>query len=422
MAETGAPLGGLDTRHKETAFGPLREPLFRGLWIAAVVCYTGRWMQTVATGWLMTSLTTSPMLVALVQVASSAPAFLLYIPAGAMADMFDRRRVLLFTQAWMVVAAFALGILTVGHWVTPVWLLVLTFFMGIGAVANDPPWQAITHEVVSEQNFASAVALNSAGFNVARAVGPALSGIVIAAWGTATAFFLNAASMFGVVVFLFRWKRRPHEHALPGKDVLVAIKVGFEYAQHSPAVRSVLIRTGAFSLGASGLWALLPLIARPHGSIGFGAMVGFFGLGALLGAALLPAWRRTMSVDAMVAVATLLYAGSTTISGFASGIVIQCTVLLLAGIGWIVIIASLNVCAQVMSPPWLRARVLSMYLLVLQGGMAAGSAIWGAVATHYGIAAALTSAAIVLAIGLGTARWHHLRADRVDLRTTVIEG
>ena len=253
----------IDTRHKETAFGPLREPLFRGLWIAAVVCYTGRWMQTVATGWLMTSLTTSPMLVALVQVASSAPAFLLYIPAGATADMFDRRRVLLFTQAWMVVAALALGILTVSHWVTPVWLLVLTLIMGIGAVANDPPWQAITHEVVSEQNFASAVALNSAGFNVARAVGPALSGIVIAAWGTATAFFLNAASMFGVVVFLFRWKRRPHEHALPGKDVLVAIKVGFEYAQHSAAVRSVLIRTGAFSLGASGLWALFPLIARP---------------------------------------------------------------------------------------------------------------------------------------------------------------
>lgn len=422
MAETGAPLGDIDSRHKETAFGPLREQLFRGLWIAAVVSYTGRWMQTVATGWLMTSLTTSPMLVALVQVASSAPAFLLYIPAGAMADMFDRRRVLLFTQAWMVLAALALGILTFGHLVTPMWLLALTLCMGIGAVANDPPWQAITHEIVSERNFASAVALNSAGFNVARAVGPALSGIVIAAWGTATAFFLNAASMFGVVVFLLRWRSRPHEHALPGRDVLVAMKVGFEYARKTDAVRSVLIRTGAFSLGASGLWALLPLIARPHGSIGFGVMVGSFGLGALLGAALLPAWRRTMSVDAMVAVATLLYAASTTVSGFASGVMIQCLVLLLAGIGWIVILASLNVCAQVMSPPWLRARTLSMYLLLLQGGMAIGSAIWGAVANRFGIAAALSVAATVLVVGLVTARWHHLRADRVDLRTTVVEG
>ena len=422
MAETGAPLGGIGSRHKETAFGPFREPLFRGLWIAAVVCYTGRWMQTVATGWLMTSLTTSPMLVALVQVASSAPAFLLYIPAGAMADMFDRRRVLLFTQAWMVIAALALGILTVSHWVTPGWLLALTLLMGIGAVANDPPWQAITHEVVSEQNFASAVALNSAGFNVARAVGPALSGIVIAAWGTATAFLLNAASMFGVVVFLLRWKRRPHEQAIPGKDVLAAIKVGFEYAQHSAAVRSVLIRTGAFSLGASGLWALIPLIARPYGSIGFGIMVGFFGLGALLGAALLPAWRRAMSVDAMVAVSTLVYAVSTTISGFASGIVVQCTVLLFAGVGWIIVIASLNVCAQIMSPPWLRARTLSMYLLVLQGGMAAGSAVWGAVASRWGIAVSISGAAVILTVGLVTARWHHLRADRVDLRTTVVEG
>ncbi len=422
MAETGAPLGGIDAQAKETAFGPLREPLFRGLWIAAVVCYTGRWMQTVATGWLMTSLTTSPMLVALVQVASSAPAFFLYLPSGAMADMFDRRRVLLLTQAWMVLAALALGILTVLHLVTPVWLLALTLLMGIGAVANDPPWQAITHEIVSDKNFASAVALNSAGFNVARAVGPALSGIVIAAWGTATAFLLNSASMFGVIVFLYRWKRRPHEHALPGKDVLAAIKIGFDYARHSAAVRSVLIRTGAFSLGASGLWALLPLIARPYGSIGFGLMVGSFGLGALLGAALLPAWRRMMSVDAMVALATLLYAVSTTISGLASGIVIQCTVLLLAGIGWIIIIASLNVCAQVMSPTWLRARTLSMYLLVLQGGMAAGSAIWGAVASRYGIAASLSGAAAILAIGLVTTRWHHLRADRVDLRTPVVEG
>src|SRR5579871_820845 len=190
-----------------SALAPLREPLFRSLWIAAVVSYTGTWMQNVGAGWLMTSLTMSPLLVGLVQAASSLPVFLVALPAGALADMVDRRRLLLITQSWMVAAAALLGVLTISGRITPWSLLALTFMMGLGAVMNDPAWQAITPDVVSPEQHMSAVALNSAGFNVARSVGPALGGVVIAAAGSGIAFLLNAASFFGVIFFLYRWKR-----------------------------------------------------------------------------------------------------------------------------------------------------------------------------------------------------------------------
>jgi len=201
----------VELQRVDSAWGPLREPVFRSLWIAAVVSYTGTWMQNVGAGWLMTQLTTSPLMVSLVQGASAIPVFLVVLPAGALADMVDRRRLLLFTQGWMVVAAAALGGLTLWHVVSPWTLLVFTFFLGLGAVMNDPAWQAITPEVVSTPRHASAVALNSAGFNVARATGPALGGIVVAAAGSGWSFLLNAASFFGVIVFLCRWKRAPHE-------------------------------------------------------------------------------------------------------------------------------------------------------------------------------------------------------------------
>src|SRR5579863_6552248 len=206
----------------DAAWEPLREPLFRSLWIAAVVSYTGTWMQNVGAGWLMTQLTTSPLMVSLVQAAAAVPVFLVVLPAGALADMVDRRRLLLFTQGWMVVAAAALGVLTLFHAVDPWVLLVFTFLLGLGAVMNDPAWQAITPEVVSPARHASAVALNSAGFNVARAVGPALGGVVVAAAGSGWSFLLNALSFFGVIYFLWRWKQAAHE-PLPRQSVRNAI-------------------------------------------------------------------------------------------------------------------------------------------------------------------------------------------------------
>jgi predicted MFS family arabinose efflux permease len=315
-------------------------------------------------------------------------------------------------QTWMVVAAAALGILTLLHLVTPWILLMFTFLIGFGAVMNDPAWQAITPEVVSEQNFAAAVALNSAGYNVGRAVGPAIGGVIIAAAGTGSAFLINAASIFGVIFFLYRWKRRPHESPLAGERVMRAMRTGIEYVRHSHEVRAVLVRTAVFSVSASALLAMLPLIARPFGSIGYGGLLGFFGAGALGGAIALPALRRIVSVNALVALATVLYAVATLASGRVHSFAVLSVVLGAAGVAWIAIVASLNVSAQTMSPAWLRARMLSIYLLVLQGGMAAGSAAWGAVGERWGIPAAMLVAALGLIAGLATIRHFRLRADR----------
>src|SRR6202158_2106250 len=208
--KTPAPAS-LPSQRANSALAPLQEPLFRSLWIAAVISYTGSWMQNVGGGWLMTQISASPLMVSLVQAAGAIPVFLVVLPAGALADMRDRRRLLLFTQSWMVAASATLGVLTLMNAVSPWTLLVFTFLLGIGAVMNDPAWQAITPEIVSPQRHASAVALNSAGFNVARAMGPALGGMVVAAAGAGWSFLLNAASFFGVIFFLHRWRRAPHE-------------------------------------------------------------------------------------------------------------------------------------------------------------------------------------------------------------------
>src|SRR5256886_2146581 len=279
--------GSLQAGSQGSAWAPLGEPLFRSLWLAAVISYIGTWMQNVGAGWLMTQLTTSPLMVSLVTAATTLPVFLVILPAGALADMVDRRRFLLATQGWMVVAAALLGILTLRHEVTPWMLLVFTFVLGLGAVMNDPAWQAITPEIVSAHSHEAAVALNSVGFNVARAIGPAVGGLVIAVAGSGVAFLLNAASFFGVIFFLYRWKRPHYEHVEKGR-VTDAMLTGLCFLGGPPPVRCVLVRTGAFWLRARFLPALFPILARPHGATGYGLLLGPFGLGALAGAAALP--------------------------------------------------------------------------------------------------------------------------------------
>ena len=376
-------------------------------------------MQNVGAGWLMTQLSDSPLMVSLVQAASAIPVFVAVLPAGALADMVDRRRLLLFTQSWMIVAALALGILTLFHAVGPWPLLAFTFLLGIGAVMNDPAWQAITPDVVSPAQHGSAVALNSAGFNVARAVGPALGGIVVASAGAGWSFLLNAASFFGVVYFLYNWKCAPRE-PLANHGIIEAIREGFRYVRGAPQVTSVLIRTGAFSFGAASLLALLPVVCQPHGAQGYGFLLTCFGLGALGGAALLPRLKLQYSVDGLVAGATLLYAGMTFLAGQVHLFNWLCLVLFTAGAAWIGILACFNVVAQTMCPSWMRARALSMYLLVLQGGMAVGSAIWGELAARQGVPAALAWSALAMVVGLSTIRRHRLTAAELKMAPAVV--
>jgi MFS family permease len=405
-----------------SAWQPLREPLFRSLWLAAVISYTGRWMQNVGAGWLMTQLTMSPFMVSMVQAAMTLPVFLVTLPAGALADMVDRRRFLLVTQSWMVAAAALLGIFTLLGVVTPWIVLVFTFLLGLGAVVNDPGWQSIVPEVVCPENHTSAVALNSVGFNLARAVGPALGGMVIAATNSGVAFLINAASLFGVILFLLRWKR-PHFERAETSRVVESMRAGFRYARSTPIVHCVLVRTGAFSVAASSLLALLPLIARTsceYGATGYGLLLGSFGLGALAGAVLLPRMRMHFSVDGVVSAAMVLFAAMTFAAGRVHIFNWLTLVLFLSGAAWIAILACLNVAAQTMSPPSLRARALSMYLLVLQGGMAIGSAAWGALATKIGIPNTMLCSAITLILGLLTVRRYRLTVRELELAPAVV--
>lgn len=403
--------------HRRGALGPLHEPLFRSLWIASVVSYTGTWMQNVGAAWLMTSLTMSPLMVGLVQAAGSIAVFLVVLPAGAIADMVDRRKLLLFTQTWMVLAAVALGALTLAGKTTPMLLLLLTLLMGFGAVLNDPAWQAITPETVSQQNFAAGVALNSAGYNVARAIGPAFGGLVIAAAGSGIAFLLNAVSFFGVIYFLFRWRGTAGRAPFQTRHMMPAMFEGFRHMRGSQPVKAVLVRTAVFSVGASALPALLPLLAHPFGSQGYGLLLGFFGTGALAGATLMPSLRHKVSSDSLVSVSTAVFAFTTFAAPQWCTFPLLSMTMFIAGIAWIQILASLNVSAQTMCPGHMRARAISMYLLVLQGGLAGGATLWGAIAEHVGTPRSLSFAALGLLIGLPAGAWFKLHPGNLQPTT-----
>lgn len=395
---------------------PLSNRVFRWIWLATVITNIGGWVHDVAAGWLMTSLSPSPFMVSLVQAATSLPVFLLSIPAGALADVLDRRRLLLFAQIWMMAAALALGILTAQGWTTAGMLLLLTFALESGTAIEGPAWQAIVPELVSRNQVRSAVTLNGLGINVARALGPAIGGAIVAAAGPATAFFVNTVSFLGVAGVLLWW-RRPHEKSvLPAERFLGAVKAGARYVRYAPAVQAVLIRTGAFMIGASAIWALLPSLARVRlglGPTGYGTLLGCLGSGALVGAVLLGRIRQRSSTDALVMGATLVFAIAITITAEVPNFFAVCGAMMGAGVGWVLVVANLNASAQAAAPDWARARVLSIYLVVFFGGMAGGSALWGAVAVNTSISTALWCAAAVILVTLALA---------ARFRLAVVEG
>jgi MFS family permease len=376
-------------------------------------------MHDVGASWLMTSLAPSPLMVALVQAATSLPMFFFALPAGALADVVDRRRLLLFTQAWMLVTAATLGGLTVAGVTGPWLLLAFTFLMGTGGALNGPAWQAVTLEVVPRAELPAAVALGGVGVNLARAVGPALGGLVVAAQGPGAAFLLNAVSFLGVLVVVYRWRREPRVSVLPAERVAGAIRAGLRYVRHAPALRAVLIRCGVFILGGSALWAMLPILARRElrlDALGYGVLLGCLGAGAVGGAALLPRVRQRLAIDPLTAAATLLFAAVTVTLAYVRIYLLVCAAMLAGGVAWMALMSSFNVAAQQTAPSWVRARALAMYLLVFQGGMAVGSALWGAVASRAGITTALGLAAAALVVGLAAAvRWRLEHGEGLDL-------
>jgi MFS family permease len=402
-----------------SAWSPLRLPLFRSLWIATVASNLGTWLQGVGAAWLMTTLAPSPTLVALVQAATSLPMFLLSLPAGALADVYDRRRLLLAAQAWMLVGAALLAAFTLAGWTTPWLLLALTSVLGLGAAINQPAWQAIIPELVPREELGRAVALGSVAFNIARAVGPALGGLLVATAGPAFNFLLNAASFAGVIVVLYRWKRPREESVLPAERVLGAMRTGLRYVRHSPAVLAVIARGAAFVLCASSLWALLPVVARQDlgtGPAGYGLLLAALGAGAVTAAFVLPHLRRGRSTEPLVAVAAIAFAGATLALAWVRSFPLLIAALFLAGGAWMALLSSLNVAIQTLVPAWVRARSLSVYMLFFFGGLTGGSALWGALAERFDTSWSLTASAAGILLGLAATGHLHLPAgEGLDL-------
>jgi predicted MFS family arabinose efflux permease/quinol monooxygenase YgiN len=402
-----------------SAFDLLKHPLFRALWIASLVSNLGTWMQEVGEGWLMTSLTTSPALIGLLETALTLPIFLFSLPAGALADILDRRRILIATQAWMLVIAAVMGVVALTGTMTPALLLVLTFVLNIGAAMNGPAWQAILQEIVGRSELSSAVALGSVGFNVARAFGPALGGFVIAASGPWASFMLNAVSFLGVVIVLYRWRREHHESILPAERVVGAIRAGLRYVRYAPMLQAVLVRTGAFIFFGSAMWATLPFIVRHEmglSPVDYGVFIGTFGVGAVTGAAVMPRLRVRLSVDALVRLATVIFAGLMLTLGLAKIYSAICLAMFVGGMAWMILMSNLNLGAQIAAPSWVRARAMAIYILVFFGGFALGSALWGILAARAGTAFALTTAAGGAIVGMAaTVKFKLVTDGNVDL-------
>jgi MFS family permease len=392
----------MEKSHSTSAWSPLYQPVFRALWTANVASLIGTWVHDVGAAWLMTTISPKPFMVAMVQTATTLPFCLLSLPAGAIADMMDRRRLLIVTQTWMLLAATILGLITVVGSVTPATLLFFTFALSLGAALNGPAWQAIIPEMVPRQELGAAVALGSVAFNIARALGPALGGFIVGVAGPGAAFLFNGLSFLGVIIVLMRWKRMSEESTLPGERLIGAIRTGIRYVRNAPEVMPVLIHTGVFTAFGTSLWAFLPIVARQTlrlPATGLGVLFGLFGAGGLIGIALLPHMRRRASTNRLVFFATVLYSLSLAVVGFGRFLPAVGMAMLTAGIAWLIILSVLVTAMQGVSPSWVRGRVLSVHMLVFFGAMAGGSALWGGVAQVVGVPVTLGINAVCLVLG-----------------------
>lgn len=391
-----------------SAWAPLGHSAFAVLWTATVVSNIGTWMHDVGASWLMTSLSPSPLMVALVQTATTLPIFLFALPAGALADVVDRRRLLLVGQGTMAVLAGLLALLVWLGRVDTVTLLVFTFLLGACAAFVAPAWQAIVPKLVPREALQPAIALNSVGINISRAIGPALAGFIIVGAGIAAPFALNTLSFVGVIAALLWWRPPASaKPALPPEALREAVVAGLRYARSSRPLKATLLRAFAFFVSGSAFWALLPLIVRTvlgGGATLYGVMLGSVGVGAVLGAVAMPALRGRLGTDRLVVVATLVAAVVMAVTAAVHSAVAGTVACLFFGAAWIAVLSSLNVSAQAALPDWVRARGLSVYLMVFFGAMSLGSALWGQVAALTSIPVALFAAAALLAAGVPLTR------------------
>jgi len=403
------------------AWGALRYPTFRSLWIATLVSNTGGWMYSAASGWLMTSLNPSPLMVSLVQVATSLPLFLFALPAGALADMLDKRRLILVLEILTTLFSAVFALLLTLHAVGPALLLLFTFLVGTLGALETPAWQAIVSQLVPAPALSSAIAINSLGVNISRVIGPAITGVIIAGLGIAAPFWLDAFSNAGVIGVIYRWRPPPRAtlRTLPAESLTGATRAGLRYARYNGPLRATLARAVGFFLFASAYWALLPLVARSQlqgGPALYGTLLAAIGAGAVGGALFLPRMQARLGADGVVVLGEAGTAAALVLFGLAHQPWVAVLACLLAGVSWIAVLAVLNVSAQTVLPDWVRGRGLAVYVTVFFGALTIGSALWGFAAERLGLPAAhfLAGGGAFIALWV-TRRWPLQSGPAADL-------
>lgn len=381
---------------------PFRIAIFRNVWLASLISNFGALIQSVGAAWLMLEITQRADMVALVQTSVALPVVLFSLIGGAMADGLDRRRILLAAQGFMLVVSILLAVCVWLGWLTPWLLLAFTFMIGCGGAFNAPAWQASVQDMVPRAQVPAAVAFNSMGFNLARSTGPAIGGAIVASAGAAVAFAVNAVSYLGLIAVLWRWRPEYEPHVLPRERLGSAMAAGLRYVLLSPTIRTVLLRSLLFGVGAGAILGLLPLIAAGldnGGAFTYGLLLGAFGVGAVLAAFGSARLRRRLSTEAIVRAASVGLALALLVAAAGGGFALSALALLTAGAGWVLALSTFNVEVQLSAPRWVVARALALYQMAAFSGLALGSWTWGALAEAHGVGAALQAAAAVLLIG-----------------------
>jgi MFS family permease len=388
-----------------SAWSPLRIAAFRALWLAQLGSMIGTWMQTVGAQWLLVDDPNAATLVSLVQTASLLPMLLLALPAGVLADSFDRRRLLITVQLLTFVTGVVLAGLSLARDMPPALLLTFTFLLGSGAAVSMPPWQALIPDIVPRHEVRAAAALGAVSMNLARAVGPALAGFLITQFPVGVVFAVNAASYAVMAVVLLRWGPRSRVSGDVPERFVPALRAGARYVRHSQVVRRLLLRSALFVLPGTALWALLPLVATQRlglGSGGYGLLLAALGIGAVAGAVVLPRVAERLSTGLMVFIASLVYAAAQLGVVLVESLPLVVVLLLPAGAAWLAVLSTLGAATQVFLPGWVRARGLSVQQIVFMGGQAVGALVWGLVGQYTGLVVAFVVASGLMALGAAT--------------------
>lgn len=397
------------------AWEPLKHRAFAILITANVASNIGTWIQNVGEKWQMAELTRSPLLISLIETGTTLPILFLALSAGALADIVDRRKLLLAAQTYMLLVAATLSALTFAHLITPTVLIAMSLLLGVGSALTQPAWQAIVPELLPREQIANGVALNSAGFNVSRAVGPAIGGFIVGIFGPAWAFALNAFSFLAVVGALWQWKRVVPTQDLPGERFMAAVKVGIRYVRHSRPLQVILWRAVAFVFFTGIIFSLLPSLAIHHlkdSSEGFGFLLGCIGAGAVTATTFLPRLRARMATNRLLLLFHCIAAAGIAALGFATKDWMAAIALFACGTSWLSVLSTVNTAIQLSVPSWVKARAFGCYTMAWGGSLAIGATFWGAVAMRFGIRGAFFASGAGLL--LATLFVHRLKIEALD--------